>query len=102
MGKISRREALVRLGIVAAGAAVLTAPKSKVWAAGSKDPVNKFDRPLTAITLGAGSRGTTYGEYATEFPQELDIVGVAEPIVERNDIYAKTHSIPDENRFVTW
>jgi predicted dehydrogenase len=102
MGKISRREALVRLGIVAAGAAVLTAPKSKVWAAGSKDSVNKFDRPLTAITLGAGSRGTLYGEYATEFPQELDIVGVAEPIVERNDIYAKTHDIPDENRFVTW
>jgi len=102
MEKLSRREALVRLGIAAAGAAVLTAPKSKVWAVGSRDSINKFDRPLTAITLGAGSRGTLYGEYATEFPRELDIVGVAEPIVERNDLYAKTHDIPEENRFVTW
>jgi predicted dehydrogenase len=106
MEKISRREALMRLGIVAGGVAVLTAPNTapnrRVWAAGYKDSANKFDRPLTAITLGAGSRGTTYGEYATEFPKELDIVGVAEPIVERNDLHAKVHDIPDENRFVTW
>jgi len=102
MDKISRREALIRLGIAAGGVVVLTAPNRRVWAAGSKDSVNKFDRPLTAITLGAGSRGTTYGDYATEFPQELDIVGVAEPIVERNDLHAIAHDIPDENRFVTW
>jgi len=102
MDKISRREALIRLGIAAGGMAVLTAPDRRVWAAGGKDAANTFDRPLTAITLGAGSRGTTYGDYASEFPGELDIVGVAEPIVERNDLHAVTHDIPDENRFVTW
>ena len=102
MEKISRREALIRFGIAAGGVAVLTAPTRRVWAAGSKESAHKFDRPLTAITLGAGSRGTLYGEYATEYPRELDIVGVAEPIVERNDRHAKTHNIPDENRFVTW
>ena len=102
MEKISRREALIRLGIAAGGMAVLTAPDRRVCAAGGKDTVNTFDRPLTAITLGAGSRGTTYGDYASEFPGELDIVGVAEPIVERNDLHAMTHDIPDENRFVTW
>ena len=102
MERISRREALIRLGIAAGGVAVITAPYRRVSAAGSKDSAHKFDRPLTAITLGAGSRGTLYGEYAIEFPRELDIVGVAEPIVERNDRHAKTHNIPDENRFVTW
>ena len=102
MEKLSRREALRRLGIVAGGAAALNALNSRVWSANYKDSVNSFDRPLTAITLGAGSRGTTYGDYAVEYPEDLDIVGVAEPIVERNDVYAKTHDIPDENRFVTW
>ncbi len=102
MDKISRREALIRLGIAAGGMAVLTAPNRRVSAAGGKDAANTFDRPLTAITLGAGSRGTTYGDYASEFPGELDIVGVAEPIVERNDLHALTHDIPDEDRFVTW
>jgi len=76
MEKISRREALIRLGIVAGGAAILTAPKSRARAADGKDSSNKFDRPLTAITLGAGNRGTLYGEYAVAYPAELDIVGV--------------------------
>ena len=102
MEKISRREALIRLGIAAGGVAVITAPNRRVLAAESKESAHTFDRPLTAITLGAGSRGTLYGEYATEYPRELDIVGVAEPIVERNDRHAQTHDIPDENRFVTW
>jgi predicted dehydrogenase len=102
MEKVTRREALRRLGIVAGGAAVLPALNSKVWAGRNKASVNNFDRPLTAITLGAGNRGTTYGNYAAEYPEDLDIVGVAEPIVERNDLHAKTHNIEDENRFVTW
>jgi len=102
MEKISRREALIRLGIVAGGAAVLTAPSTRARAADGKDSINKFDRPLTAITLGAGNRGTLYGDYAVQYPAELDIVGVAEPIVERNDHHARTHNISDENRFVTW
>ena len=62
----------------------------------------KLDKPLTAITLGAGSRGKTYGKYALSFPDELKIVGVAEPIPVRNEKYTRIHNISDENRFVTW
>jgi predicted dehydrogenase len=102
MEKISRREALIRLGIVAGGAAVLAAPNRKAWSDTYKDSVNNFDQPLTAIILGAGNRGTVYGDYSAEYPMDLDIIGVAEPIQERNDLHAKTHNIPDENRFVTW
>lgn len=60
------------------------------------------DKPVTAITCGAGSRGNVYGDYALNFPDQLDIVGVAEPIPIRNERYTKKHNIPEENRFQTW
>lgn len=69
-------------------------------------PDNPLHRPLakpvTAITLGAGARGNVYGDYAVEYPDQLDIVGVAEPIPLRNDRYAKKHAITDAHRFKTW
>lgn len=58
--------------------------------------------PVTAITLGAGMRGNVYGNYALEYPDRLDIVGVAEPIPIRQERYARKHAIPDDRRFVTW
>ncbi len=61
-----------------------------------------LDRPVTAITCGAGSRGNVYGNYAVQYPGQLDIIGVAEPIALRNERYAKKHSIQEENRFTTW
>lgn len=59
-------------------------------------------KPVTAITLGAGARGNVYGDYAVEYPDQLDIVGVAEPIPLRNERYAKKHAISDAHRFKTW
>ncbi|MEO6039726.1 MAG: Gfo/Idh/MocA family oxidoreductase, partial [Saprospiraceae bacterium] len=60
------------------------------------------DKPVTAITLGAGARGNTYGNYAIEYPGELDIVGVAEPKPLRNQRYTEKHNIAEANRFDTW
>ncbi len=65
---------------------------------GNKD----IDKPITAITLGAGSRGNVYGNYGGAFPNELNIIGVAEPIAIRNERYAAKHNIPEQNRFSTW
>lgn len=69
-------------------------------------PANKSHRPqvkaVTAITIGAGNRGMVYGSFAAKFPNEMDIIGVAEPIKYRNDRYAKIHNIEDKNRFDTW
>lgn len=62
----------------------------------------KPDRPVTAITLGAGARGNVYGSYAEHYPAHLDIVGVAEPIAIRNQRYMATHDIADENSFTSW
>lgn len=62
----------------------------------------KPDKPITAITIGAGARGNLYGAYALKYPEQLDIIGVAEPIKLRNERYTAKHNIPDSNRFTTW
>lgn len=104
---LTRREALKFLGM-AAGATIL--PFSS-WAKDEYgNPIilpdnpgyRPLEKPVTAITCGAGSRGNVYGNYALEYPDQLKIVGVAEPIPIRNERYAKKHAIPDANRFVTW
>ena len=64
--------------------------------------ISDYEAPVTAITLGAGARGNVYGNYGLSFPNELKIVGVAEPIPIRNERYTKKHNIPESNRFVTW
>ena len=48
-------------------------------------------RPVTAITLGAGNRGNVYGDFAAQYPDRLNIVGVAEPIAIRQERYARKH-----------
>ena len=37
-------------------------------------------KKLKAIILGAGYRGRAYAEYATEHPDQIEIVGVADPV----------------------
>lgn len=59
-------------------------------------------KQMTAVVLGAGSRGEIYGSYALAYPEELKIVAVAEPKVDRRDKFAKDHGIPEENRFASW
>jgi predicted dehydrogenase len=68
------------------------------------DPARTFKprAPITAVTLGAGARGNVYGNYAVEYPDEVTIVGVAEPIPIRQERYARKHEIPEDRRFVTW
>lgn len=68
------------------------------------DPKKKrpLNRKVTAITLGAGNRGNVYGNYSLEYPDELDIVGVAEPIQVRRERYMERHNIPQSNTFYTW
>ena len=101
----SRREAIKALGISIGTTAI---PFSS-WATDeNKIPILLpekdilLDKPITAITCEAGSRGNVYGNYSVQYPEQLDIVGVAEPIAIRNERYTKKHAIKDENRFNTW
>ena len=62
----------------------------------------KTTKTITAITLGAGDRGNIYGNYALAYPNQLDIIGVAEPMNIRNERYAVAHNIKNNYRFDTW
>jgi predicted dehydrogenase len=104
---LSRRQLLKTLG-AATGAAVLGSFTEMDEALRIPDLVTenplykKPAKPITVITLGAGARGNVYGNYAASHPDEMDVVGVAEPIPLRNERYAQKHNISTENRFVTW
>ena len=61
------------------------------------------NQPIEAVLLGAGSRGRgTFGKYATDNPDKLKIVALAEP----NEVFAKTiieeHNIPKDKVFSDW
>lgn len=62
----------------------------------------KPNRPLTAVVLGAGNRGNVYASYSQKFPDELKIVGVAEPIELRRKRFAEQYGIPVGHQWVTW
>ncbi|CAH2717357.1 Putative oxidoreductase YteT [Neobacillus rhizosphaerae] len=60
-------------------------------------------KTMTAIIIGAGDRGArAYAPYALAFPNELKIVGVAEPGMERRTKLQQAHGIPDENCYDSW
>ena len=59
-------------------------------------------KQITAVVLGAGSRGETYASYAGVYPEELKIVAVAEPRADRREQFAKAHNVPAENCFDSW
>lgn len=110
--KISRRQAMktlgVSLGAVTLGIEGFARPSDNLleYPLNHREiyqPVeNPLGRPVTAITCGAGARGNVYGNYAAAFPDQIKIVGVAEPIPIRNERYTRKHQIPETSRFNTW
>lgn len=59
-------------------------------------------KPITAVVLGAGSRGSIYASYAIEHPEELQIIAIAEPRKDRLDALAEDVGVPTEYRFESW
>ena len=57
---------------------------------------------ITAVVLGAGSRGSTYAGYAKDHPDELKIIAIAEPRRDRLDALADAVGVPAQYRFATW
>ncbi|MBK9109380.1 MAG: Gfo/Idh/MocA family oxidoreductase [Saprospiraceae bacterium] len=103
MAKFLSRRELIKTMSLAAGATGFVIPDIKSLLAQEQLSIDIIpDKPITAITLGAGARGNVYGNYAIAHPEEIRIVGVAEPIGLRNERYSKKHQIPAEHRFVTW
>ncbi len=117
---MNRKEFLKRLGMLTVGATLIGADvpalaAQAVQEGSAKSPKTHPDldfavRPLkaqtnkvvTAIIIGAGSRGTTYGKYALQFPDTMKIVGVADLNGFRKKRTAKAHNIPAENCLSDW
>ena len=59
-------------------------------------------KPITAVVLGAGSRGSIYAGFAKDHPEELKIVAIAEPRRDRLDALAEAVGVPAEYRFDSW
>lgn len=107
----SRRDVLKTLGLSLGAAAIPTSATPQSAPPGPPtvpiplrqkarhpDPA----RPVTAITLGAGNRGRLYGRFAAQYPAQLKIVGVAEPIEVRREHYRQAHEINEDRCFTTW
>ena len=59
-------------------------------------------KKLTAVVLGYGNRGYSYGTYAVNHPDEIAIVAVAEPNPVRLETAQKRHNIPADGLYTTW
>ena len=59
--------------------------------------------PVRMIVLGAGARGMdAYAPYALLAPDQLQIVGVAEPREARRSAFAARYGVPDNAVFSDW
>lgn len=64
--------------------------------------LKKSAKPITAIVLGASGRGKLYGDFSLAHPDLLTIVGIAEPVPLRNQLYAQKYGVPAEGRAAGW
>ena len=62
----------------------------------------KIKKPVTAILIGAGHRGNIYADYAIEHPDELKIIGVAEPDSKRIAKFKRRHKLKYSECFHSW
>lgn len=59
------------------------------------------DQPIKAVIIGAGNRSLIYASYALQHPDELQIVGVVEPNLERRQLTAERFGISPDNCFAS-
>jgi predicted dehydrogenase len=108
MKNLTRREALKSVGLTLGGLALgnqataKTTENTAIPLEFTSPQYKPLAKAVTAITLGAGNRGNVYGGFSLASADELDIIGVAEPVKIRNDRYAKKHNIESKNCFKTW
>ena len=105
---MNRRHLLKTMGLSIGAAVISTETLGKIGDNAysyelPSNPLHKpLSKPVTAISIGAGNRGTVYGNYAAKFSDQIKIIGVADPIKFRNERHAAKHHIDQANRFDTW
>ena len=58
--------------------------------------------PINLLVVGAGSRGSGYASYAAAHPDEVRVVGVAEPREIYRQRMVEEYDIAQENTFADW
>lgn len=59
--------------------------------------------PISAVLCGAGNRGLEgYGGFALQYPHQLIIRAVCDPLAERRTLAKNRHDIPEELLFDDW
>lgn len=67
------------------------------------DPRHKKPaRPVKVLLIGAGHRGMIYADYALKYPDEMQVVGVAEPNAKRRYKASLLHKIPSARCYTNW
>ena len=59
-------------------------------------------KPIEVVLIGAGQRGNAYCSYALSYPEELKVVGVAEPDEARREQFKQKYNLDEKNCLVTW
>lgn len=59
-------------------------------------------KPVSVLVIGAGGRGDVYASYATKFPDQMKVVGVAEPREFHRKKMADEHAIDKNHVFTKW
>lgn len=57
---------------------------------------------VTGILIGAGARGRIYAQYAKQYPDELQIVGVAEPKTDRRLMVCAEVGVDASAQYTSW
>ena len=56
----------------------------------------------TLIVIGCGSRGKGYSDKALAMNGKFEIVGIAEPILEKQEYFKKKYGVPADKVFDSW
>ncbi|QPC84065.1 Gfo/Idh/MocA family oxidoreductase [Phototrophicus methaneseepsis] len=58
--------------------------------------------PIETVIIGAGGRGSVYGQYALKHPQDMIVTAVAEPQEDRRMRMATEHDIAPDHLYSDW
>ena len=59
-------------------------------------------KQFSVIVIGAGGRGWSYSKVMRSMPEKFKIVGVADPLKDRLEVFQKAFKLPDEALFTDW
>lgn len=62
----------------------------------------KLEKPITIAIIGYGGRGQLYGEYSSNYPKSVKVVGVSDIIGFRSNLAKERYKIDDKYIFGTW